>query len=29
MKEMLSPSQADSIMNEFLTTPVTKESHST
>ena len=29
MKEMLSPSQADSIMNEFLSTPVTKESHST
>ena len=29
MKEMLSPSQADSIMNEFLSTPVTKESRST
>ena len=26
---MLSPSQADSIMNDFLSTPVTKESHST
>ena len=29
MKELLSPSQADSIMNEFLSTPVTKESRST
>ena len=29
MKKVLSPPQADKKMNDFLSTPVTKESHST